>query len=71
MESQHLRPVAQMIGAGRAPLDDAAEVVDESRRIIAEHFARDGDPHAGPLRPPGSRLTWYASQRVAFSIAEV
>jgi hypothetical protein len=46
------------VRAGRALLDDEAEVVDESRRIVAEHFGRDVDLHAGPSCRPEPRLTW-------------
>ena len=47
------------------PLDDEAEVVDESGRIVAIHFGQDVDLHDGPLS------IWYATQRVAVSMAVV
>lgn len=53
------------VGTDGASLGDEAEVVDESRRIVAVHFGRDVDLHDGPWS------IWYASQRLAVSIAEV
>jgi hypothetical protein len=46
-------------------LDDEAEVVDESGRIVPENFGGYVDFHDGPWS------IWYASQQVAVSIAEV
>lgn len=52
------------VGASGAPLDDKAQVVDESGGIVAIHFERDVDLH-------DRWSIWYASQRVAVLIAEV
>lgn len=65
------RDVPRCVGSGGALLDDEAEVVDESRRIVTKHFRRDVDLHDAPPARPLPRSTWYASQRVAFTTAEV
>jgi hypothetical protein len=54
----------------RSPDYDQAEVVDEFYGIPAENFRRDVDLHDGRSGRPVPSIS-YASQRVAFSTAEL